>query len=40
MRLYKNRKGGRRGLTREHDCVKEEELGLYEYIKASDEWML
>ena len=40
MRLDKNRKDGRRGLTREHECVKEKELGPYEYINVSDEWML
>ena len=40
MRLDKNRNDGRRGLTREHECVKEKELGPYEYINVSDEWML
>ncbi len=39
-RLYMKRNDGGRGLISVTDCVKEEELGLFEYVKASDEWMM
>ena len=39
-RLYLKRKGGGRGLIRVCDCVREEELGLFGYVKGSEEWML
>jgi len=39
-RLYLKRKDGGRGLIRVFDCVKEEELGLFGYVKESEEWML
>lgn len=39
-RLYMKRKDGGRGLISVMDCVREEELGLCEYVKASDEWMM
>ena len=32
-----NRKDGGRGLISAYDCVKKEELGLFGYVKASDE---
>ncbi|KXJ09461.1 Retrovirus-related Pol polyprotein from type-1 retrotransposable element R2 [Exaiptasia diaphana] len=39
-RLYMKRKHGGRGLISVVDCVREEELGLCGYVKASEEWML
>ena len=39
-RLYLKRQDGGRGLMSVEECVKKEELGLCEYVKASDEWML
>ena len=39
-RLYMKRKEGGRGLISVRQCVKAEEIGLCEYVKASDEWML
>ena len=39
-RLYMKRKVGGRGLISVKQCVKSEEAGLYEYVKASEEWML
>ena len=39
-RLYLKRQDGGRGLMSVEECVKREELGLQEYVKASDEWML
>ena len=39
-RLYLKRQDGGRGLMSVEECVKKEELGLQEYVKASDEWML
>jgi hypothetical protein len=39
-RLYIKRKEGGRGLISIVDCVKEEELGLFGYVKMSEEWML
>ena len=35
VRLHRKRKDGERGLINLHDCVKEEELGLFGYVKAS-----
>ena len=40
VRLCRKRKDGRRGLIGVYDCVKEEEIGLFVCVKASDEWML
>jgi hypothetical protein len=40
LRLYMKRKEGGRGLISVEECVRLEEKGLYEYVKASDEWML
>ena len=34
------RKDGGRGLVSVTECVREEELGSFEYVKASDEWMM
>ena len=39
-RLYLKRQEGGRGLMNVEECVRKEELGLVEYVKASDEWML
>ena len=39
-RLYMKRKVGGRGLISVGQCVKMEEAGLCEYVKASNEWML
>ena len=39
-RLYMKRKDGGRGLISVRDCIREEELGLSGYVRASDEWML
>ena len=39
-RLYMKRKDGGRGLISVVDCVKAEELGLFGYVKESNEWML
>ena len=39
-RLYMKRKNGGRGLISVIDCVREEELGLFGYVKESEEWML
>ena len=39
-RLYMKRQIGGRGLISVEECVRKEELGLCEYVKASDEWML
>ena len=41
-RLYLmiKRKDGGRGLISVYECVKEEELVLFGYVKASDDWML
>ena len=39
-RLYMKRKGGGRGLISVKQCVRSEEIGLREYVEASDEWML
>ena len=39
-RLYLKRNVGGRGLISVEDCVRKEELGLREYVRASDEWML
>ena len=39
-RLYMKRKVGGRGLISVEQCVRSEEAGLCEYVKASDEWML
>lgn len=38
--LYVKWKDDGRGLISVHDCVKEEELGLFGYVEVSDEWML
>ena len=39
-RLYLKRNVGGQGLISVEDCVRKEELGLREYVRASDEWML
>ena len=39
-RLYLKRNEGGRGLTSVEECVKMEEKGLSEYVKASEEPML
>lgn len=39
-RLYMKRKNGGRGLISVINCVREEELGLFGYVKDSKEWML
>ena len=39
-RLYLKRQVGGRGLMSIEECVRKEELGLCEYVKASEEWML
>ena len=39
-RLYMNRRNGGSGLISVTDCVKEEELAFFEYVKASKKWML
>ncbi len=39
-RLYMKRKVGGRGLISVQECVKSEELGLCEYVRSSEEWML
>ena len=39
-RLYVKRKDGGRGLLNVEECVRAEEIGLAEYVLASDEWML
>ena len=39
-RLYMKRKEGGRGLMSVMECVRGEEIGLKEYVVASDEWML
>lgn len=39
-RLYLRRKDGGRGLISVLDCVREEEMGLCEYVGKSNEWML
>ena len=39
-RLYMKREDGGRWLIKVFDCVKQEELALSEYVKATDEWML
>ena len=40
LRLYMKRKEGGRGLISVEECVRLEEKGLCEYVKASKEWML
>ena len=39
-RLYMKRDVGGRGLISVEECVQAEELGLSEYVRANDEWML
>ena len=39
-RLYMRREVGGRGLISVEECVRAEELGLNEYVRANDEWML
>lgn len=39
-RLYMKRKEGGRGLISVYDCVRTEEVGLFGYVKDSNEWML
>ena len=39
-RLYMKREVGGRGLISIEDCVRAEELGLNEYVRENDEWML
>ena len=39
-RLYLKRNCGGRGLISVAECVRKEELGLNEYVRSSDEWML
>ena len=39
-RLYLKRNVGGRGLISVEECVRKEELGLCEYVRSSDEWML
>ena len=40
LRLYMKRKEGGRGLISVEECVRLEEKSLFEYVKASKEWML
>ena len=39
-RLYMKRAVGGRGLISVEECVRAEELGLSEYVRANEEWML
>ena len=40
LRLYMKRKEGWRGVISVEKCVRLEEKSLFEYVKASKEWML
>lgn len=40
VRLCMKRKVSGMGLIIGYDCEKEEEYGLFEYVKVSDKWML
>ena len=40
LRLYMKRKEGGRGLISVEECVRLEEKSLFEYVKASKEWMV
>ena len=39
-RVYMKRKDGAIGLISVVECVREEQFGLFTYVKKSEEWML